>query len=168
MSAIEGKAAVRKCNNSTTLDYRTSVVGVHTLLFAQVCSSNTDLHNSRLVDPGHSYVFENLVIDFALARTLDYDVLAAVEQRPKCGGLGVLCLIRAKSEVHSGIGQVSVARRIGDPELLDGRSFSDAFQDCIDCVARREPQNVRPTELRRPYADRPCPHNQQLVRPKRR
>ena len=67
MSAIEGKAAVRKCNNSTTLDYRTSVVGVHTLLFAQVCSSNTDLHNSRLVDPGHSYVFENLVIDFALA-----------------------------------------------------------------------------------------------------
>ena len=88
MSAIEGKAAVRKCNNSTTLDYRTSVVGVHTLLFAQVCSSNTDLHNSRLVDPGHSYVFENLVIDFALARTLDYDVLAAVEQRPKCGAWG--------------------------------------------------------------------------------
>jgi hypothetical protein len=37
------------------------------------------LHDSSLVDAGNTYVFENLVIDFALAGTLDYDVLAAVE-----------------------------------------------------------------------------------------
>ena len=55
-----------------------SAVGVQTLLFAQVCGSNTDLHDLSLVDAGNTYVFENLVIDFALARTLDYDVLAAV------------------------------------------------------------------------------------------
>jgi hypothetical protein len=56
-----------------------SAVRERTLLFAQVCGRNTDLYDSSFVDPGNTYVFENLVIDFALARTLDHDVLAAFE-----------------------------------------------------------------------------------------
>ena len=52
---------------------------MHTLLFAQVCGGNADLHDSSFVDAGNTYIFENLVIDLALARTLDHDVLATVE-----------------------------------------------------------------------------------------
>ena len=49
------------------------------LLFAQVGGGNTDLHDLSFVDTGNAYVFENLVIDLALAQILDHDVLAAVE-----------------------------------------------------------------------------------------
>src|SRR5262249_6343487 len=114
-----------------------SVYGrMHTLLFAQVCGRNTDLYDSSFVDAGNTYIFENLVIDLALACTLDHDVLAAVEYRRECRCLWLLWRVRDESEVPAGIGQISVLRRIGDPELLYGRSFSNAFQNRINCVAR--------------------------------
>ena len=40
---------------------------MHTLLFAQVCGGNADLYDSSFVDAGNTYIFENLVIDLALA-----------------------------------------------------------------------------------------------------
>jgi hypothetical protein len=46
---------------------------------SQVCGSHTDLHDTSFIDAGNAYVFETLVIDLALARTLDHDVLAAVK-----------------------------------------------------------------------------------------
>ena len=54
---------------------------MHALLFAQVCGRNTDLYDSSFVDAGNTYIFENPVIDLALAYFLDqdHDILATVE-----------------------------------------------------------------------------------------
>lgn len=59
-------------------------------LFAKVCPADTDLNYPSFVDATDAHVFENLVIDFALARALDHNVLTAVDQRPECGRLRLL------------------------------------------------------------------------------
>jgi hypothetical protein len=76
-----------------------------TTLFAiwKVFRADADLHNPRLVDPGDADIFEHAVIDFALARRLDDNFLAAGDQRPECGRLRLLCRIRAESEVDPSV-----------------------------------------------------------------
>ena len=62
---------------------------------------------------------------------MEIEMLARDEKsRPaRCRGA------KRSSTIYGGavpVGQVSLARRIGDPELLYGRSFSDTFQNRID------------------------------------
>jgi hypothetical protein len=52
-------------------------------LFAQVSRADTHLDDPGFVDAGNAHVFEDLVVDFALARSLDHDLLTAVDQRPE-------------------------------------------------------------------------------------
>src|SRR6266550_356473 len=59
-------------------------------LFAQVSCADTHLDDPGFVDATDAHVFENLVIDFALVRALDHNVLTAVDQRPECRRLGRL------------------------------------------------------------------------------
>jgi hypothetical protein len=47
------------------------------VLFAEVYGRNTDLHNTMFIDTSNAYVFENLIIDFALLRALNYNCFAA-------------------------------------------------------------------------------------------
>ena len=53
-------------------------------LFAiwKVLRADADLHDPRLVDTSDAYIFKHAVIDFALARRLDDNFLAAGDQRP--------------------------------------------------------------------------------------
>ena len=60
----------------------------------KVFRADSDLHDPRLVDTGDADVFEYAVIDFALARRLDDNVLAAGDQRPECGRLRLLRIVR--------------------------------------------------------------------------
>jgi hypothetical protein len=78
-------------------------------LFAirKVFRADTDLDDPSLVDTSDAHVLKHAVIDFALARRLDKYFLAAADQRPKCRRLGLLCRIRAESEIDPGVGQVS-------------------------------------------------------------
>jgi hypothetical protein len=54
-----------------------------TPLFAQVLRADTHLDDPSFVDAANAYIFENLVVDFTLTRTLNYDILTAVDQRPE-------------------------------------------------------------------------------------
>src|SRR5262249_29521112 len=92
----------------------------HFKSLAQIRRAHADLHDARLVDAGDADIFENLVVDLALARILDDDLLGARDQRPECRGLRLLAGIGAEREVDPGIGQISVPRRIGNPEFLNG------------------------------------------------
>ena len=72
----------------------------------------------------------SLFID-STATAMEIEMLARDEKsRPaRCRGA------KRSSTIYGGavpVGQVSLARRIGDPELLYGRSFSDTFQNRID------------------------------------
>src|SRR5215203_6364143 len=102
------------------------------MLPTKVFGADTDLDYASFVDTGDAHILEKLIINFALPRVLDHDGLAAVNQRPECGRLGLLVRIRAKSEGNFSIGEVGAPLGIGDPELLLGRSFRDVFQDRVD------------------------------------
>src|SRR5205085_3509423 len=72
-------------------------------LFAQVGHADTHLDDPGFVHAPNAHVFENLVVDFALACSLDHNILAAVDQRPERGRLGLLYRIRAEREIDPGI-----------------------------------------------------------------
>jgi hypothetical protein len=70
-------------------------------LFAiwKVFRADADLHNSRLVHTSDADIFEHAIVDFALARRLDHNFLAAGDQRPKCRRLS--CFAGSGEKVKS-------------------------------------------------------------------
>src|SRR5262249_19369277 len=105
-------------------------------LFAsrKIFRGHTNLDNPGLINTGYAHVCKDAVINFALARLLDHNVLAGGDQRPKSGCLGLLGRVRTESEIDPGIGQVSMTRRIGDPEFPNGGFRGDLFQSRVYIV----------------------------------
>ena len=68
-----------------------------------------DLNDPRFVDARHADIFENLVVDLALARRLVHHLFRAGDERPECRRLRLLGRIGAESEVDSGICQIGMA-----------------------------------------------------------
>ena len=130
-------------------------------LFAsrKIFRGHTNLDNPGLIDTGYAHVFKDTVINFALARFLDDNVLAAVDQRPKCGCLGLLGRVRTESEIDPGIGQVSVTRRIGDPEFPNGGFRGDLWQGSSRLRhgrPSRNPTAIRARRARERFTGRTC------------
>jgi hypothetical protein len=71
------------------------------VLPAKVFGANTDLDYTSFVDAGDAHILEKLIINFALARVLDHDALAAVNQRPEFGRLGCLAEFELKVKATS-------------------------------------------------------------------
>src|SRR5215210_5226621 len=97
------------------MSFRSSLAGW------EVLRAHADLHDPRLVDTGNANVLENLVVDLSFACGLNDYCLPAIEQGPERRRLGLLCWVRAEREVNASVGQVSVARWVGDPKLFDSR-----------------------------------------------
>ena len=70
---------------------------------AQIRRGHADLHDARLVDAGDADKFEDLVVDLALARVLDNDLLGAGNQRPERRRLQLLGRIGVEREIDPGI-----------------------------------------------------------------
>src|SRR5215204_2004091 len=81
----------------------------------------TNLNDTRLVHSSHTDVLENLVVDLALPRLLDDDLLTSVDQRPEVRRLRLLHGIAAEGKVHSGVGKVCVSRSVRYQKLLNRR-----------------------------------------------
>ena len=78
--------------------------------------ADADLHDARLVDPGHADILEDAVVDLALLRRLDHNRRGASDQRPEGRGLRLLGGIAVEGEVDAGVGEIGAAAGIGDPE----------------------------------------------------
>jgi hypothetical protein len=63
---------------------------------AQIRRGHADLHDARLINAGDADEFEDLVVDLALARVLDHDLLGAGDQRPERRRLWLLGQIGAE------------------------------------------------------------------------
>ena len=67
---------------------------------AQIRRRHADLHDARFIDPGDPDIFEDLVVDLALARVLNHQSLGAGKQRPECRSLRLLFGIGAEGKIH--------------------------------------------------------------------
>ena len=68
----------------------TNVMGLSQPSLTQIRRGHPDLHDARFVDAGDADIFEDLVVDFALASVLDDDRLGAGNQRPERRSLRLL------------------------------------------------------------------------------
>ena len=79
----------------------------------------TDLDDPRFVHSSDTNILEDLVIDLALSRLLNDNLLAAVNQGPECGRLWLLRVIAVECKVHAGVREIRVTCSVGNPKLLD-------------------------------------------------
>jgi hypothetical protein len=65
--------------------------------------ADADLDDPRFIDPSHTDVFEDPVVNLALPSLLDDNLLLAIDQSPERRGLRLLSRVRTERKVYAGV-----------------------------------------------------------------